>query len=188
MAKVGLKNIYVAKILTETEAEMTYDEPRKISKAMTANVTPNVNSANLHGDDQLQETIEELDSVTVEIGINDLNLEDYSFLLGKTVDANGGVVDSINDEAPYVALGYEVPLTKGRKRMTWLYRGKFSIPSESDTTKQGSPSFQTPTISATFMPRANDGEWRYRVESNETNAAVINNWFNEVQEKAVPAV
>lgn len=187
MAKVGLKNIYVAKILTESDEATTYDAPRKISKAMTASVTPNVNSAPLYGDDQLQETIEELDSLTVAIGINELNNEDYAYLLGKTVDSNGGVTDSINDEAPYVALGYEVPLTKGRKRMTWLYKGKFSIPTEEDATKQGSPSFQTPTISATFMPR-NDGEWRYRVESNDTNAAIIADWFKAVQEKPVPAV
>lgn len=184
MAKVGLKNIYVAKILTESETETTYDAPRKISKAMTASVTPNVNSATLHGDDQAQETLEELESVTVAIGINDLNNADYAYLLGKTVDSNGGVSDNINDEAPYLALGYEVPLSKGGKRMTWLYKGKFGIPSEEDQTKQGSPSFQTPTISSTFLPRE-DGEWRYRVESNETNAAVINSWFTAVQEKPV---
>lgn len=186
MAKVGLKNIYVAKILTDDETATTYDAPRKLSPAMTANVTPNVNSANLHGDDQVQETIEELESVTVEIGINDLTLADYAFLLGKTVDSNGGVTDSINDEAPYVAIGYEVPLTKGRKRMTWLYKAKFGIPAEQDQTKQGTPSFQTPTISATSIPRQSDGEWRYRVESNETNSAVINSWFTAVQEKPVP--
>ena len=185
MAKIGLKNIYVAKMLTESPTETTYTTPRKISKAMTANISPNVNSANLPGDDQIQETIEELESVSVEIGINDLNLEDHAYLLGKTVDSQGGVTDSIYDEAPYVALGYEVPLTKGRKRMTWLFKGKFALPSEQDQTKQGSPSFQTPTISATFIPRE-DGEWRYRLESNETNGAIINNWFNAVQEEPEP--
>ena len=187
MAKVGLKNIYVAKILTESESETTYDAPRKISKAMTANVTPNVNTATLYGDDQAQETIEELTDVTVEIGINDLDNEDYAYLLGKIVDANGGVLDNINDTAPYVALGYEVPLSNGGKRVTWLYKGKFGIPSDESTTKQGSPSFQTPTISATFLPRE-DGNWRYRVESNENNATVISNWFTAVQEKSTTPI
>lgn len=181
MAKVGLKNIVVAKILTETAEATTYDAVRKISKAMTANVTPNVNSATLYGDDQAQETIEELADVTVEIGINALSNEDYAYIMGKTVDANGGVTDSINDEAPYLALGYEVPLTKGRKRVTWLYKGKFGLPAETDQTKQGSPSFQTPTISATFIPRE-DGKWRYRVESNESNQAIIETFLDAVQE------
>lgn len=186
MARVGLKNIYVAKILTDDEAGTTYDAPRKLKPAMTANVTPNVNSATLHGDDQAQETLEELESVTVSIGVNDLDLEDYAYVTGKTIDANGGVTDSINDEAPYLAMGYEVPLTKGRKRMTWLYKGKFGIPSEEDQTKQGSPSFQTPTIESTFIPRQ-DGEWRYRVESNEANESIIKDWFKAVQEKPTAA-
>lgn len=182
MVKVGLKNIVVAKILTETELATTYDAVRKISKAMTANVTPNTNTATLYGDDQAQETLEELTDVTVEIGINHLSNEDYAYIMGKTVDANGGVTDSVNDEAPYLALGYEVPLTKGRKRVTWLYKGKFAIPSESDQSKQESPSFQTPTISARFIPRE-DGKWRYRVESNETNAAIVESFLNAVQEE-----
>ncbi|HCG4535565.1 TPA: hypothetical protein NJY08_004410 [Salmonella enterica subsp. enterica serovar Typhi str. AG3] len=185
MAKVGLRNIVVAKILTETVEATTYDTVRKISKAMTANVTPNVNSATLYGDDQAQETIEELADVTVEIGINDLNNEDYAYVMGKEVDENGGVTDSVNDEAPYLALGYEVPLTKGRKRVTWLYKGKFALPSETDQTKQGSPSFQTPTISATFIPRE-DGKWRYRVETNETNQAIVDAFLSSVKEAPVP--
>lgn len=182
MAKVGLKNIVIAKVLSETAEATTYDTVRKISKAMTANVTPNINTATLYGDDQAQETIEELADVTVEIGINDLSNEDYAYIMGKTVDVNGGVTDSVNDEAPYLAMGYEVPLTGGRKRVTWLYKGKFGIPSETDQTKQGSPSFQTPTISATFIPRA-DGKWRYRVESNETNQAIVDSFLDSVQEE-----
>jgi phi13 family phage major tail protein len=185
MAKVGLKNIVVAKIVSETAEATTYDTVRKISKAMTANVTPNVNSATLYGDDQAQETIEELADVTVEVGINDLSNEDYAYIMGKTVDENGGVTDSVTDEAPYLALGYEVPLTKGRKRVTWLYKGKFGLPSETDQTKQGATSFQTPTISARFIPRE-DGKWRYRVESTETNSAVIKTFLDSVKEAPVP--
>lgn len=187
MARVGLKKIHVAKILSESETATTYDKPRKLSPAMTANITPNSNTADLYGDDQAQETIEELGNITVEISVNDLNMEDYAYLFGKTVDANNGISDNVNDEAPYVALGYEIPLSKpkGAKRMVWLYKGKFAIPTEENQTKQGSPTFQTPTISATFLPRQ-DGEWRYRVESNETNKAIIDSWFDAVQEKPAP--
>lgn len=186
MAKIGLKNIYVAKITAEDEETgTTYDTPRKISKAMTAGVEPAFESATLHGDDVAQEILEVLTGVAVTIGINDLNAADYAYLMGKTVDSNGGVLDSQNDEAPYVAVGYEVPLTKGGKRMTWLYKGKFSVPSEEDVTKQGTPSFQTPTITGNFITRL-DGKWRYRVDANETNATVISSWFNAVQEPPIP--
>lgn len=181
MAQIGLKNIYVAEITEETGGVVTYGAPRKIAHAITANITPNVESSSLSGDDRVVETEDNLTDITVEVSVTDLNAADYAYLLGATVDANGGVTDSINNVAPYVALGFEVSLSKGGKRMYWYYKGKFSIPSSEHTTKQGAVEYQTPTISATFIPRE-DGKWRYRVDSNETNTAVITDWFTEVQE------
>ena len=183
MTQVGLKRIHVAKLLTDTDEGTTYDVPRKISEAITANITPNVETATLYADDKLSEVDEALGDIDVEIGIKDLSVEDYAFLLGKTVDSDGGVTDNANDSAPYVALGFEVPLSGGRKRMYWYYKGKFSIPSSEHTTKQGSTEFQTPTISGKFMPRQSDEDWRYRLDSNETNAAVVDSWFTEVKDK-----
>lgn len=185
MTQVGLKNIYAAKVLTDTDAGTTYDTPRKISEAITANVTPNVETATLYADDKLSEVEEALGDIDIEIGIKDLSVEDYAFLLGKTVDSDGGITDNASDSAPYVALGFEVPLSGGRKRMYWYYKGKFNIPSSEHTTKQGSTEFQTPTISGKFMPRQSDGDWRYRLDSNEANAAVVNSWFSAVKEKPV---
>lgn len=184
MAQVGLKNIYVAKVLTDTEGTTTYDTPKKLSEAITANITPNVEKATLYADDKASEVEESMGDIDVSIGIKDLSVEDYAFLLGKIVDSNGGILDNIDDVAPYVALGFEVPLSGGRKRMYWYYKGKFSVPSSEHATKQGATSFQTPTISGKFMARA-DGNWRYRLDSNESNSTVITNWFKTVQEKPV---
>lgn len=183
MAKVGLKNIYVARILSDDENGTTYDTPRKLKPAMTVNITPNYETAELYGDDQLQEVEETLAGVDVEFGVNELDNEDYAYIFGKTLDANGGIVDKATDSAPYVAFGYELPFSGGRgSKFVWLYKGKFTLPSESNETKQGSTNFQTPTVSGKFMPRASDGVWRYFVESNSTNTAVTSTWFDEVKE------
>lgn len=188
MAQVGLKNFYAALVTEETSTTTTYGTPRKISEAITAKITPNVETATLYADDKASEVEEAFGDIDVEIGVKDLSVEDYAFLLGKTVDANGGVTDSVSDVAPYVALGFEIPLTGGGKRLYWYYKGKFGIPSSEHTTKQDKTEFQTPTISAKFLARA-DGKWRYRIDSNETNSTVVNSWFNAVQEKPteVPA-
>ena len=183
MARVGLKNLHAALLLTDTETETTYGEVRKLAPAVTANVTPNVETSELHGDDILQEVEENLSGIDVEIGMTDLTLEDYAFLLGKTIDDNGGIADG-DEVAPYVALGYEMPLSGGKgSRMVWLYKGKFGIPAEEATTKQGAVEFQTATISGTFMKRVSNKKWRYRIESNETNQDVIAAWFTEVQKE-----
>lgn len=180
MAQVGLKNIYAA-LLTEGET-VTYAAPRKIAHAVTANVTPNTESVPLYGDDRTVEMAEALGDIDIEIGITDLSVEDYAFLLGKTVDSNGGITDSVDDIAPYVALGFEIPLSNGGKRLYWYYKGKFSIPSSEHTTKQGTTAYQTPTIAGKFFARE-DGKWRYRLDSNETNSAIVASWFTAVQEE-----
>lgn len=185
MAATGLKNIYVAK-LTETGDVVTYEAPKKIAQAITANITPNVETATLYGDDRAVETEETLADISVEISITDLSIEDYAFLLGATVDENGGITDSTNNVAPYVALGFEIPLTKGGKRLYWYYKGKFQIPSSEHTTKQGTTEFQTPTLAATFLPRE-DGKWRYRLDATEANKAIADAWFTEVQEEPTGA-
>ena len=188
MARVGLKNLHAAKLLTDTEEGTTYGEIRKLSPALTANVTPNAETAELYGDDMLQEVEENLSGIDVEIGMTDLTLEDYAFLLGKTIDSNGGISDG-DEVSPYVALGYEMPLSGGRgSRMVWMYKGKFGIPTEESATKQGSVEFQTSTIAGKFMKRVSDKKWRYRIEPNETNQAVIDSWFTEVKkEQTVPS-
>ena len=183
MAQVGLKNIYVAKIIAETGGKITYDTPRKIAHAITANITPNRDSAVLYGDDMAVETEEALADIDVELTLTDLNVPDYAFLMGATVDAQGGIVDRVDNVAPYVALGFEIPLSKGGKRLFWYYKGKFGIPSSEHNTKQGSVEYQTPTISGKFLPRE-DGKWRYRLDATETNADVVADWFNKVQEEA----
>lgn len=182
MAQVGLKNIYVAKIIDETGGKTTYDTPHKIAHAITANITPNRESSVLYGDDMAVETEEALADIDVELTLTDLNVPDYAFLMGATVDAQGGIVDRVDNVAPYVALGFEIPLSKGGTRLFWYYKGKFGIPSSEHNTKQGSVEYQTPTISGKFLPRE-DGKWRYRLDATETNSDVVADWFNKVQEE-----
>lgn len=180
--QIGLRNIHVA--LFTDESTVAYEVPKKISQAITANITPNFETATLYADDQAVEIEETLGDIDVEIGIKDLNTEDYALLLGKTVNSDGVVEDSVDDVAPYVALGFEVPLSGGGKRLYWYYKGKFQVPSSEHTTKQGATAFQTPTISGKFLARE-DGKWRARIDSNETNAAVVDAWFDNVYKPTV---
>lgn len=182
MPQIGLKNIYVAKILTETEEGITYDEPRKVSQAITANVTPNFTVTTLYADDQAAEVEEALGDIDVEIGIKDLDSDDYCYILGRTKNADGVIEDSVDDVTPYVAIGWEIPLSKGNGvRLYWYYKGKFGVPGGSSTTKQGQVEYQTPTVSGKFMARE-DGKWRARLDSkdDDANEAVAAGWFNQV--------
>lgn len=186
MPVVGLRDIHVA-LLSE---DGTYEAPRKLAPAMTAEVTPNFEITTLYGDDQAVAVAEALGDIDVSIGITDLSSDDYAFLLGRKKNEDGVIEDSTDDVSPYVAIGWALPKENGAMRYYWYYKGKFTIPSESNTTKQGTTEFQTPTLSGKFMAR-DDKKWRARVDSDDSgvNNSVIANWFSEVYEpSATPTV
>lgn len=180
MAFVGLKKLHVA-LLTDEEAN-TYGVPSQLSPAVSANVTPNFTSTPLYGDDRIIHVDEALGDIDVEVAVTDLTDEDYALLMGVIANSDGVIEDSTDDQAPYVALGFEMPKPEGGVALRWYYKGKFQKPVDSATTKGESTEFQTPTITAKFMARE-DGKWRARVDYKDAasiDAAVRDAWFANV--------
>ena len=188
MAYIGLKKLHVA-ILTAEETN-TYAVPTQLSPAVSANVTPNFTSASLRGDDRVVYVEEALGDIDVEIAVTDLTDEHYTLIMGLIANADGVIEDSTDGEAPYLALGFEMPKPEGGVALRWYYKGKFSKGTDGATTKGDTTEFQTPTISAKFVARE-DGKWRARVDY--ANAAAIDStvrdaWFTSVDKAAtIPA-
>lgn len=180
---VGLQDIYYAKLLsgdTATEAPV-YETPKVLLPAITANITPNVESNTLHGNDGPIITANALGDIEVEIGVANLTLEQQADLLGATIDDDGLLWNNSDDQAPEVALAFRRSMSDGSFIYTWLLKGKFQLPTEEATTKQGEIEFQTPTITGRFLKRIYDNQWRVRADSNNTaSAAKIATWFTKV--------
>lgn len=188
MAVVGLKKVHVA-LLTD-EATNVYATPTQLSPAVSSNITPNFTSTNLYGDDRTIHVEEALGDIDVEIAITDLTDADYAIIMGVTANSDGVIEDQTNDQAPYLAIGFEMPKPDGGVALRWYYKGKFQKPAESANTKGENVEFQTPTITAKFMARA-DGKWRARVDYKDAasiDATVRSSWFTKVYEKPAPAV
>ena len=86
------------------------------------------------------------------MGLNDLLSTVAAKLLGARVDQNGALVNSTDDIAPYVAVGFRAKKPNGKYRYFWLYRVKFGVPSTNLATKGESITFQTPTTTGRFLP------------------------------------
>lgn len=185
MPKIGLKNIHIAKLLTDTDAATTYELPKKFSGAVQADIKPSSSTENFYSDDQLSDSVSALSDIAVDLEMGDLTTEMQAFLLGAEIDTNGVIHHSTNDIAPYVALLYESAKSDGSIRYEALYKGKFALPESSAKTKGDKVDFQTEKISATFMARQSDGEWKVNVDSNDTGvgATVITNWYKGVYSK-----
>lgn len=185
MPRVGLDKLYYAKMTDETLE--TYETPKPLPGGITASLSPSNNSETLYADNQAWATASAFGGVEVELNIADLTKQQQMDLLGAVVDSNGVLTEGASNTAPYVALGFRAMKDNGQYRYFWLYKGRFTPSEEEYATKEDAPSFQTPTITGTFLPRQTDGQWRVSADSDDPSIAssIITNWFNAVYSSVV---
>ena len=160
MARIGLNNFRYGILTEAADGTPTYDGAKKPAKAISCNVSITNNSAMLYADDGLAESDTSFQSGTVTMGIDDEDMDTMAELLGHTV-ADGVMTRNANDVAPYVGLGRVVVkmVNNVRKyKVEFLYKVKFSEPSQENQTKGESLEFSTSEIEGTVAARAN-GNW-----------------------------
>ena len=161
MAKIGLKNFLFAVLTEGADGSATYGEAKKPAKAISCNVSISNNNVALYADDALAESDTSFQNGTVTIGLDDENIEMYGILLGHTVTEEGGIKRNSNDIAPYIGLGRVVTKMVGgvlKYKVEFLYKVKFSEPSQEDNTKGESIEFGTEELEGTVSTLAN-GDW-----------------------------
>lgn len=175
MAQIGLTNLWYG-ILTEgADGTPSYGGAKSFGKAVSAKVEPSTNSASLYADDALAESDYSFQSAKVTLGVADDDMTVFSEILGhKVADSGGEMVRSVDDVAPYVGLGRVVTKLTGGKHIykgEFIYKIKFSEPSQDDETKGESVDFKTPEIEGTAASLAN-GDWSAS-QVFDTKAAAI---------------
>ncbi len=179
---LGLQSLYYAKC-TEIDGVETYETPKELAEAITADLSVNTAEGDLYANDVLSESVKEFVKAALKLGVKDVTPEVLADLLGQEVDKNEVVWAGKNDEPPIVAVGFRARKTKGRFRYVWLLKGKFKLPSEKYETKGESIKFNTPEIEGEFMARKKDGLWKADFTGTESSAAA-KTWFTAVPEKA----
>ncbi|ALA12416.1 major tail protein [Paenibacillus larvae] len=182
---IGVRNLYVAILKTDDKNGATYDKPVHLAKAVEISVKPNVSSTTFYADDQASESESTLADIEVEITVDQIGSKNAAMLLGAKVDENGVLVWNRDDQAPYVAFGYQGSESGNAHTYVWLLKGKFALPEESRKTKGESIEYQPPKLTAKFLPRDYDGDWKRTVNSGDENIpkTVIETWFDQVYEK-----
>lgn len=177
---VGLDKLYYA--IMDDEVAETYGTPVAIPGSITANIVPTTNSAVLYADDQAYDVAMSLGDIALALNVADIPTADRAALLGHTVDANGALIRNKDDHAPFVAIGFRRRLANKKFRYVWLLKGKFRPEEQNANTRTETPSFQTPTINATFLPRDTDGDWQSVVNEGDpgVEAATLTTWFDAV--------
>lgn len=175
MAQIGLTNLWYG-LLTEAEdGTPSYAGAKSFGKAVSAKVDVSTNDATLYADDALAESDNSFQSAKVTLGVADDDMTIFAEILGhKVADSGGEMVRSADDAAPWVGLGRVVTKMVGGKYVykgEFLYKVKFSEPSQEDSTKGESVDFSTPEIEGTAVTLAN-GDWSAAQVFDTKTAAV----------------
>lgn len=192
MATIGLDKLYYATITENpTTGEETYDTPKPLAKAISAELSVEVAEAILYADDGPSEIVKEFKSGTLTLGVDDLGAEAAAALTGATLDANGVLISSSEDGGTPVAIGFRAARSNGTFQYFWLYRVKFALPSTTLATKADSITFSTPSIEGTILRRNKPdakGRHPWKAEATEgdpkVKAEIITGWYQSVYEPA----
>lgn len=187
MATIGLDKLFYATITEDSDGNETYGTPVQLAKAISADLSIELNEATLYADDGQAEAVKEFKSGTLSLGIDDIGSDAAAALVGATVDKNGVLISGGEDSAKYVAIGFRAKKANGKYKYYWLYRVLFGVPATNLATKGDSITFSTPTIEGTIFRRnkvdsKNKHPWKAEVTETDSNATVINSWYTSVYE------
>lgn len=191
MAKIGLTNIWWSELTEGSDGTPTYKGAQTFGKAVSCKVDVTNNDATLYAEDSLAESDKSFNSAKVTLGVADDDDTIFAPILGHKVseagsDGKGGeMVRNANDVAPYIGLGRVITkMVNGviKYKGEFMYKVKFSEPSQDDTTKGEKVDFKTPEIEGTASSLAN-GDWSAAKTFDTKDAAV--SWVKD-KLKATP--
>ena len=187
MATIGLDKLYYAPITLDNDGKETYGTPVQLAKAISAELSVELNEAILYADDGQAESVKEFKSGSISLNIDEFKPAAVAALLGAEVDENGVLISRGEDNPTYVAIGFRAKKSNGKYRYFWLYRVQFAIPGTSLATKGDSITFSTPTIEGTIFQRVKPDTkgkhpWKAEITEDGTNSTVITAWYTAVYE------
>ncbi len=174
MAAFGAKYIKFAPINAEPDAALPqYGEAIRIGALVRADLTVNLASGEIYGDDVLDERVEEFVSGTLAVEVTDLEDEKEKVIFGSSLGEGGELKDNTKDAIPYGGLSYIKTLIRGGKKKYRAYyypKVKAVMGNDSAATKSSSITLASSSLSFTiFEPKT--GDWRYRKTFDEEAAA-----------------
>lgn len=176
--RINIRNVVYCLLLTDGKEGTTYGDVKPLSPAMQVQLTPSLSSGVLYGNGVQQENIAKLNGIALALDVNKVSIEDRAAILGHTYE-NGILIENAGDEAPYIAVGYEVEQTNKCKELVWLLKGRAQPFNSSVQQTTDSINFSTDSISVNFIARDSDSQLKYFADSANADLteAQISKWF-----------
>jgi len=159
---IGLKNMVIAPLTVDTEETLTYGELQAVEGAIEAEITPENNDPDVqYADDVEHDVVYPDPELTFRTQLADIPLAVQEMILGNTIDENGVLIRTANDDPPYFAVGFKSEKSDHTYRYVWLYKVRAKPITENYATKEGTTvTRQTGEIEWTAIKRTHDGAYQ----------------------------
>ena len=164
---VGLKNVVLSPLLTDTDEGHTYGDLQLVAGAIEASVTPdNADPDIQYADDTEFDTLYADPEISFKLKMADIPIAIQEMLFANVVDDNGVLIRTAQDKPPYFAIGFKSEKSDGKFRYVWLYKVRAKPLTENFATKEGKTiNRQTPEVEFTAIKRTHAG--RYQAVADE---------------------
>ena len=164
---VGLKNVVLSPLLTDTDEGHTYGDLQLVAGAIEASVTPDNSDPSIqYADDTEFDTLYADPEISFKLKMADIPLAIQEMIFANVVDDNGVLIRTAQDKPPYFAIGFKSEKSDGKFRYVWLYKVRAKPLTENFATKEGKTiNRQTPEVEFTAIKRTHDG--RYQAVADE---------------------
>lgn len=164
---IGLKNVVIAPVVSDTDDETTYGEITPVSGAIEASVTPGTTDPEIqHADDSEYDVVYPDPEIEFRTRMVDLPLNVQKMLFSHVIDDNGVLLRHSSDKPGYFAVGFKSEKADHTYRYVWLYKVRAKPLTENYATKEGTTiNRQTAEVEWTAIKRNSDG--RYQAIADE---------------------
>lgn len=179
MPKVGVTNAHYAMLGNDSVANLDWHVPVSLPGVKTVDIKTGKDTATDYADNGPFAVASALGEITLDAEFSEVGANHACILLGHTMGNDGVVVKNADDTAPYVAFGFEATKSNGNSRLTWLLKGQFAEPDDTNKTKGEKVEFQSEKLSGKFVITEHDGNWEYTVDEDSPgyNDSTGTGWF-----------
>ena len=166
---VGLKNMVIAPLETDTEETLTYGELQQVAGAIEASITPeNIDPDVQFADDAEFDVLYPDPELSFKTKMADIPLVIQEMIFGNRIDDNGVLIRSSTDKPAYFAVGFMSEKANHKFRYVWLFKVRAKPVTESYATKQGKTiNRQNGEIEWVAIKRTHDGHYQAVADEGE---------------------
>lgn len=176
--RINVKNLVYCILESDDASGVAYGNVKPLAKAMTVDVTPTQATGVLYGDGAQQENLAKITGLSAALEVNKIAIEDKAVLSGHKYE-NGVMIIAAPDQAPYVAVGYQIEGTNNYSEYVWLLKGRVQEGNQNGAQATDKINFTTDKMTINFIPREFDGFMEFTGDSSNADLFEdqVSAWF-----------